>query len=165
MPSKSGARILGIDPGFDRLGVAIVEGTGQKQNLLHSECVVTSPKQSHEERLLKIGARLREVLEEWEPEALAIEKLFFNKNVSTAIKVAEARGVIIYLAAEAGLEVYEYFPQDVKIAVAGYGHADKTAVEAMTKRLVKRPADAKKLDDEMDAIALCITHLATMKPV
>lgn len=159
------SRVIGIDPGFDRIGVAILEGTASAQTLLHSECIVTDKKASHEARLEMLGARVAEVIEEWEPSAVAIEKLFFNQNTSTALKVAEARGVILYEVARASVSVYEYSPQDVKIAVAGYGKADKTAVEDMVRRLVTIPETEKKLDDEIDAIALCITHLATRKSV
>jgi crossover junction endodeoxyribonuclease RuvC len=158
-------RILGIDPGFDRIGIAVLEGTGTKQTLLHSECIETKKKDSHEKRLRALGERLVEVIKEWEPRALAIEKLFFNQNASTALKVAEARGVVLYEVARAGLMVYEYSPQDVKIAVAGYGKADKKAVGMMARKLVRVPEGKKRLDDELDAIALCITHLATAKPV
>lgn len=158
-------RVLGVDPGFDRIGVAVLEGTGQKQTLLHSECIETNKKDSHAQRLLQLGKRLAEVIDEWRPGALAVEKLFFNQNASSALKVAEARGVILYEAALKNVPVYEYSPQDVKIAVAGYGKADKTAVEAMAGKLVRIPAGKKKLDDEIDAIAVGITHLATAKPV
>lgn len=153
-------RVLGVDPGFDRLGVAIVE----KDQVLFSCCVETNRKSAHEKRLLQIGGSLREIIEEWRPNALSIEKLLFNQNVTSALKVAEARGIILYEASLGGLKVYEYSPQDVKIAVTGYGKADKKQVEMMTRKLVKIDG-AKKLDDEIDAIALCITHLATRKPI
>ncbi len=156
-------RVLGIDPGFDRLGLAILHGSGQKQELLHSECVTTSAKEAHETRLLKLGTRVREVIRKWQPESIAIEKLFFNQNTTSALKVAEARGTILFLAAEAGLSVYEYSPQDVKIAVTGYGKADKKSVWVMVSKLVQIKTKAKKLDDELDAIAVGITHLASRK--
>lgn len=155
MPS----RVLGIDPGFDRIGVAILE----KDTLLHSECIVTSKKDAHAERLLQLGTRLEEVIREWKPTELAIETLFFNQNTSTALKVAEARGVIIYEASKASLKIFEYSPQDVKIAVTGYGKADKVAVNDMVRKLIKISSN-NKLDDEIDAIAVGITHLATRKP-
>ncbi len=155
-------KVLAIDPGFDRLGVAVQEGSA----LLHSECIVTRPKDPHEKRLLIIGERLRKIIEEWKPKELAIETLFFNKNITSGMGVAEARGVALYEAARAGLRVYEYSPQAVKIAVTGYGKADKTQVENMLSRLVVMPSGrGKMLDDELDAIALCITHLATRKGI
>lgn len=153
--------ILAIDPGFDRLGVAVLQ-MGKKEEVLFSECITTSPKQKHEERLSKIGLRLREIITEWKPESLAIEKLFFNQNITSALKVAEARGVILYEAKLGGLKIFEYSPQDIKIAVTGYGKASKEQVETMVTKLVilKNEASKKRLDDEIDAIALGLTHLA-----
>ncbi len=165
MPNKV-SRVLSIDPGFDRLGVAILEGESSRPILLHSECVVTGAKDPHEKRLLMIGERLREIVNKWKPQALAIETLFFNKNTSSAIKVAEARGVILYEAARAGLPVFEYSPQAIKIAVTGYGKADKVQMETMVRKLVSvSETGEKRLDDEIDAIAVGITHLATQKAI
>ena len=154
-------RVLGIDPGYDRIGIAVAD----KNGLLFSECLITDRKQEHQERLLAIGLRVRAVIEKWHPQALAIEKLYFNQNTTTALKVSEARGVMLYEAAEKGLEVCEYSPQAIKIAVTSYGKADKAQVETMIHRLIKMPQGEKRLDDEMDAIALCITHLATAKGI
>ena len=153
-------RVLGIDPGFDRVGVAILN----KDKVLFSTCIETDRKSTHDKRLLHIGETLEKVIEKWKPNELAIEKLFFNQNTSTALKVAEARGVIIFQAALAGLEIFEYSPQAVKIAVTGYGKADKAAIESLVRKLVKI-SSTKVLDDEIDAIALCITHLATRKTI
>jgi crossover junction endodeoxyribonuclease RuvC len=158
MPVKKSSVILAIDPGFDRVGVAILD----KENLLYSCCIVTNRKLPHAERLLQIGEAVREIIKKWGPQDLAIEELFFNQNITNALKVSEARGVIIYEAARAGLEVYEYSPQEIKIAVTGYGKADKKQVETMVRKLIKMPDFKKKrLDDELDAIAVGITHLAT----
>lgn len=163
-PKLRGASILAIDPGFDRVGIAVLSGTGDQPQLVHSECLETEPKDSRDLRLLAIGSRIGEIIEKWHPKELAIEKLFFNKNVTSALGVAEARGVIIFQAADKKLPVCEYSPQDVKIAVTGYGKADKTQVETMTKKLMKISESSEKmLDDEMDAIALGICHLATTK--
>ena len=148
--------VLAIDPGFDRIGIAILD----RNKLLYSECLETNRKSSHEQRLLESGKRVRKIIKKWRPEALAIEKLFFNQNITTALKVAEARGVVLYEAARAGVEVYEYSPQAVKIAVTGYGKATKREMEKMIGKLVKLN-ETKKLDDELDAIALGITHIAT----
>ena len=154
--------VLGIDPGFDRIGVAILE----KDEVLFSTCIETDRKLPHSERLLDIGEGVRDVIKKWHPASLAIENLFFNQNTTNALKVSEARGVIMYEAARAGLDVYEYSPQAIKIAVTGYGKADKKQVENMLKRLVEIPKDkARKLDDELDAIALCITHLASRRAI
>ena len=154
------SRVLAVDPGFDRIGVAIVE----KNKLLFSCCIETNRKLPHSERLLEIGEAIRKIIKKWKPKSLAIEELFFNKNITNALKVSEARGVILYEAAQAGLEIYEYSPQAIKIAVTGYGKADKVQVEAMVGKLIKLPkSDKKRLDDELDAVALGICHLATIK--
>jgi crossover junction endodeoxyribonuclease RuvC len=158
-------RVISVDPGFDRLGVAILEQDGGKEKLLFSDCIVTSPKDTRGARLCQIGAGVRKVIKEWSPSALAVETLFFNQNITSAIGVAEARGVVIYEASSAGLPVFEYGPQAIKVAVTGYGKAGKPQVESMIKRLVKLPEGAKKLDDEMDAIAVGITHLASQNGI
>lgn len=161
MPSN---RVIGIDPGFDRCGVAILEKEGGKEKLLFSTCITTSPKDEHSARLKILGEGILKVIKEWEPNSMAIEKLFFNINARTALKVSEARGVILYEASRAGLSVYEYSPQDVKIAVTGYGKADKTQVETMTLKILSLKK-APKHDDETDAIAMGITHLASHKRI
>jgi len=152
--------VLGIDPGFERFGVAVADSDG----VIYSHCIETDRKLSHEKRLLKIGLELSSIIKKYKPNALALESLFFNQNVSTALKVAEARGVGLYEASRAGLSLYEYSPQAVKIAVTGYGKAHKSQIESMARKLVKIDKE-KMLDDEMDAIALCITHLATQKGI
>ena len=155
-------RILGIDPGFDRIGVAVLEA----EMVLFSNCIETNRKLLHAERLLEIGEGVRKVIKKWKPMTLAIESQFFNQNITNALKVSEARGVIIYEAARAGLQIYEYSPQAIKIAVTGYGKADKTQVENMVEKLVKIPSSkSKKLDDELDAIAVCITCLASQRGI
>lgn len=156
MPS----RVVGIDPGFDRCGVAVVE----KDRLLFSTCIETSAKLPHEERLLALGRELASIIKKWGPKALALEKLFFNLNVRTALKVAEARGVILYEAARASLPIYEYSPQDIKIAVTGYGKAEKRQVESMALRLLGLKK-APRFDDEADAMAVGITHIASRRVI
>ncbi len=160
MPSNT---ILAIDPGFDRVGVAVLTGSREKPLLTHSECITTDPKASHEKRLLVIGRRIQEVIEQYNPGVLAIETLFFNKNISSAIGVAEARGVVLFQAAKSNLEVAEYSPQAVKLAVTGFGQADKRQMEVMVGKLISLPEDKRRLDDELDAVAVGITHLATRK--
>lgn len=155
-------KVLGIDPGFDRVGIAILE----KDVVLFSKCIETNRKDPHEKRLLEIGESIRGAIKKWKPDCLAIEQLFFNQNTTNALKVSEARGVIIYEASCAKLDVYEYSPQAIKIAVTGYGKADKTQVKNMLQKLVKIPfSKARKLDDELDAIAVGITHLASKKKI
>ena len=158
-------RILAIDPGFERLGIAILEKESGKEKLLYSECLRTSSKLSHSARLLIIGERIKEVIKKWKPKHLAIETLFFNNNITSALGVAESRGVVIYEATQAGLEVCEYSPQAIKIAITGFGAADKKQMESMIRRLVNLEKTRKMLDDELDAIALGITHLASKKDI
>lgn len=161
---KSNERVIGIDPGFDRCGVAVLEKENGKEKLLFSTCILTDKKDSHERRLLTLGEELRRIIKKWKPKTLAIEKLFFNINARTALKVAEARGVILYEAASADLTVCEYSPQDIKIAVTGYGKAPKDQVEAMSVTILGLKT-APKLDDEADAIAVGITCLASHRGV
>lgn len=154
--------ILAVDPGFDRAGIAVLN----KEKLLYSHCIETNRKLPHYERLHKIGGIVRKVIKKWKPQSLAIESLFFNQNTTNALKVSEARGVIIYEATRVGLEICEYSPQAIKIAVTGYGRADKIQMAMMVKKLIDLPKkSSKRLDDEVDAIALGITHLATKKSI
>jgi len=155
-------RVLAIDPGYDRLGVAIMEHGGSKEKLIHSDCLQTNKKETVGERLFQLGEKFSALIEEYHPEAVAIEKLFFNKNQKTALSVAEARGMLLYLALKNKCQVIEFSPQEIKVAVTGYGKSDKVAVTDMVKRLVPEAPD-KALDDEYDAIAVGITTLAHHK--
>lgn len=152
-------RILGIDPGVERVGIAVIEKSGAKEQYVFSECFKTSAKLSHAERLALIGKEVAKVIADHNPKALAIEKLFFEKNTTTAMAVAEARGVMLYEAAQKGLRIFEYTPMEIKVAVTGYGKSDKTAIMAMVPRLMQLPT-RKMIDDEVDAIACAITCFA-----
>lgn len=155
-------RILAIDPGYDRLGIAVLEGTASRPILLWSDCVIPD-KSARENRLARVSSAVTSVITEYSPDALAIETLFFNKNIKTALGVAEARGAVLAAAGLAHIPVVEYSPQQVKSAVTGYGGADKTAVARMIPHLLTLPKK-KRLDDELDAIAIGITALATGLP-
>lgn len=152
-------RVIGIDPGYDRMGVAVIERVGQSDTLIYSACITTDKKHTFPERLATIGNELRKLLDEHKPDVLGIETLFFNKNVKTAIDVAQARGTVMYLAQSHGCKVVELSPQQVKVAVTGHGGSDKTAVQAMVNRLISG-VPKKAHDDEYDAIAVGITALA-----
>jgi crossover junction endodeoxyribonuclease RuvC len=152
-------KVIAVDPGYDRIGVAVLEGTHQSANLIFSTCITTNRKESFPERLLVLGQAFKNLLEQHSPQAIALETLFFNKNVSTALDVAQARGTIVFLATTFGCQVYEFSPQAVKVAITGYGNSDKTAVTMMIKRLVVNPPE-NALDDEYDAIAVGVTCLA-----
>ncbi len=152
-------RVLAIDPGYDRCGIAIVELQNQKETLIYSACIETNRKDELADRITTIGNEVAKVIVTYSPVCLGIETLYFNKNITTGIGVAEVRGVIVFLARQAGLTIYEFGPQEVKVAVTGYGNSDKSAVYTMINRLVHGvPKKAK--DDEYDAIAVGITCLA-----
>jgi crossover junction endodeoxyribonuclease RuvC len=153
-------RILAFDPGYERLGVAVLERQRGKETLLYSGCVRTSQKIPFPERLHELGQAVEALLQEWAPAAVALEQVFFEKNAKTAMQIAEVRGVLTYLAAKHGVEVLQYAPAAVKVAITGYGKSDKAAVAFMVSKLVRLPTRAR-LDDEVDAIAVGLTCLAS----
>lgn len=155
-------KILSVDPGYERLGVAIIKkNPGEKEKLIYSECFKTSAKIPFEERLLLIGKEIKRVIKEFEPEVLAIETLYMTTNQKTAMHVAEVKGVVIYEAMCAKMKLYEYTPLQIKIAVTGYGRGDKKQVISMIERLVT--IDKKiAYDDEYDAIAVGLTYFASV---
>lgn len=155
-------RILAIDPGFDRMGIAVLEGDPSRPTYIWSDCV-TPPKGVPAERLGRIQDAVEAAIETYVPGALAIESLFFSVNKKSALGVAEARGAVLAAAGRASLPVREYSPQQVKLAVTGYGAADKKAVTQMVPRLITLPSGPR-LDDELDAIALGIAALADRYP-
>lgn len=163
-------KIISIDPGYERLGLAIIEKVassatrrgGRKETLIFSECFKTSSKLPHSERLTLIGNRIKEIIKKYKPEAMATEKLFFSGNQKTAMLVAEARGVILYSGTSLGLEVFEYTPNEVKIAITGYGRSEKRQIIDMVKKLID-VKKSKESDDEFDAIAIGLTHFAIQR--
>ncbi len=154
-------RVLAVDPGFDRLGLAVLEGNPSKPIVVWSDCVIP-PKGEVEERLVAVFEAVQKALKKHRPDALALEGLFFSKNVKTALGVAEARGAVLTAAGLAKIPVIECSPQQVKLAVTGYGAADKKAVERMVPKLVAL-TKKKRLDDEIDAIALGICALPQVR--
>ncbi len=152
---------LGIDPGIATTGYGLVrlldDGTMQPVTF---GVLVTPPDLPLNRRLMLLHEDLQQLFATHHPETCAVEKLFFQKNVSTAIAVGEARGVVLLAIAEAGLEVAEYTPNEVKQAVAGYGSAEKRQVQEMVRTLLGLPAIPKP-DDAADALAIAITHLNT----
>ena len=153
-------RIISIDPGYERLGIAILEREKKnKETLIFSECFKTSSKLPHHERLTLIGNRIKEVIKKYKPEALATEKLFFAKNQKTALLVSEARGVILYTGSSLGLDIFEYTPNDIKIAITGYGRSEKQQMMSMIRKLITIESGTSS-DDEFDAIAIGLTHFA-----
>jgi crossover junction endodeoxyribonuclease RuvC len=152
-------RVLAFDPGYDRLGVCVMEKRSGKEFLIHSTCVTTDKKSPLPDRLMVLGRAIDALLIEYKPDIVALETLFFNKNQKTVIGVAEVRGIILYLARHHGTQILELSPQQIKVAVTGYGKSDKIAVISMVKRLLQN-APEKALDDEYDAIAVGMTTLA-----
>lgn len=156
-------KILSIDPGYDRCGVAVIEGERSRPTLIFSTCLRTSAKDSFHIRLAQIGKELENIIETYSPDACAIEKLYFNTNQKTAMQVAEVRGMLLYIALSHQLPVAEYTPLQVKQAVVGHGHAEKKQIMAMLPKLIAidaEKAQQKILDDEYDAIAIGVTALA-----
>jgi crossover junction endodeoxyribonuclease RuvC len=152
--------ILGIDPGFARVGWAIMDAQSSKYDLQNCGCVETSKDTPSDERLVDVYKQICKLIKKYKPEALAIEELFFTNNAKTAFKVGEARGVIILSGAIQNIPVFSYTPLQVKIAVTGYGNADKPQVGRMLKAILKL-REMPKLDDTVDAIAVALTHAFT----
>ncbi|MDQ0339515.1 crossover junction endodeoxyribonuclease RuvC [Caldalkalibacillus uzonensis] len=149
--------ILGIDPGIAIVGFAVVQKDGRRLKPLQYGTLTTKPDLTTPARLRQIYRGMTTLLSEYKPDVLAIEKLFFNRNVTTAFTVGQARGVMLLAAEEAGVPVVEYTPLQVKQAVVGYGVAEKRQVQEMVKMLLglsERP----KPDDAADALAVAICH-------
>lgn len=150
-------RILGIDPGFALMGYGVVDRNGSKFIPVEYGSLVTTKDLSMADRLKVLYDGLSDVIRRTEPEECAIEELFFNRNITTAIFVAQARGVAILACANAGIPVSEYTPMQIKQALAGYGKADKKQMQQMTKMILGLK-EVPKPDDTADALALAICH-------
>ena len=152
-------RILSIDPGYERLGIAILEKNKGKEVLMFSECFKTSKELPFEDRLLLIGERVDEIIKHFSPVALSIENLFMSNNQKTAMRVAEVRGLIIYLSKKYGLLIKELTPLQIKLAVTGDGKSTKDQMMKMVNLLVPG-INKKSQDDEFDAIAIGLAFYA-----
>ncbi|MEX1336322.1 MAG: crossover junction endodeoxyribonuclease RuvC [Candidatus Limnocylindrales bacterium] len=154
--------VLGIDPGTARLGYGLVERQGSTLTMLDYGCLETINDRPLEQRLLLIHEGIDELIRSHRPEAMGVERLFFNKNVQTAMAVGQARGVVLLTAAQHGLPVLEYGPHEVKLAVTGYGKAPKDQVQRMVQ-LVLSMSQVPKPDDAADAlaVAVCAAHAIT----
>lgn len=150
-------RILGIDPGLATVGFSVVDVEKSKMHLVTCGVISTPAHTSLSSRLDRIFADMNELISTFNPDAVSIEELFFNTNITTGIAVSHARGVILLAAYQAGVAIYEYTPLQVKQAVVGYGRAEKSQVIDMVKRILNLPA-APKPDDAADAVALAICH-------
>ncbi|HKZ35287.1 MAG TPA: crossover junction endodeoxyribonuclease RuvC [Patescibacteria group bacterium] len=151
-------RILGIDPGYARLGWGLIDGE------TYIACGVIETKKSlpEEKRLGLLFDQLKQLIGQYKPEVVAVEKLFFFKNQITVIPVAQSRGLALLAAAQADLPVFSYTPPQIKMAVSGYGRADKSQVQSMVKAILKLKA-LPQPDDAADALAVALTHSFSRK--
>ncbi|MBT4936855.1 crossover junction endodeoxyribonuclease RuvC [Candidatus Peregrinibacteria bacterium] len=149
-------KILGIDPGYGIVGFGLIELAETDWEALDFGVITTDKGLDLPDRLVQIYEDICELIKEFKPNVIAIEELFFVQNVTTGIQVAEARGVILLAAAQAGLSIYEYGPSEVKAAITGYGKADKSQVQTMVQTILelkKKPQP----DDAADALAVALT--------
>lgn len=149
-------RILGVDCGSERTGYGVIESDGRRHRMLAAGVIRTSPKSALNARLLEIARGLRDVIGEFAPEAAAVEEVFHSHNPKTALKLAHVRGVALLAIAEAGIELGEYSPLEVKTSVVGYGRAEKQQVQLMVKNLLG--LSEPQSEDASDAIAVAICH-------
>jgi crossover junction endodeoxyribonuclease RuvC len=148
---------LGIDPGYDRIGWSIGHGLGSKPKIIDFGCIQTSKTESLFDRYQFIEKHLQKIIEQYNPHDLAIETLFFSKNKKTALQVSEARGVILSCCTRNNLNIFEYYPNQIKLTVTGNGQANKTAIEKMVRLQLDIP-QKKIVDDAIDAIGIVLTH-------
>ena len=155
-------RILGIDPGIGRTGFGIIDTSGQKLTAVSYGCIETAAKTEMGRRLTDLYDQITGLIEEHKPEAVGIEDLFFNTNAKTALIVGQARGVIMLAVSKSKVPLAVYTPLQVKMAVTGYGRAEKGQVAQMVKNLLKLES-IPKLDDTTDALAIAVTHAFSYK--
>jgi len=155
-------RIIGIDPGYGRVGIGIIEGSRDTWKTLHYECIETSPKLSFIERLSEIESRLSAIVMQFSPTYAAVEQLYFSKNTTTALKVSEARGAICLLLHQQGLPITEINPNEVKQYITGYGNANKSQVQTMVAMSLGLKNN-KIQDDAADALAVALSCGLSMR--
>ncbi len=155
-------RILGIDPGTGILGFGVIEADKGKTQLVDAGVIRTPVKEDDAVRLQTIFEELTDIIAQTKPSEMSVEKLFFAQNVTTAMTVAQARGVVLLAGKQAGLEIFEYTPLQIKQALTGYGRADKKQIQEMV-RIVLGLKEVPKPDDCADALAAAITHSMTMR--
>lgn len=149
--------ILGIDPGYATVGIGVVEYASSRFRVLDYGAITTQASMPFDERLVKIYDETQQVIAQHRPDAVSVEKLFFNTNQKTAIDVSQARGVLVLAVRKAGLPLFEYTPLQVKQSVVGYGRAEKQQVQEMT-RILLGLGKIPKPDDAADALALAVCH-------
>ncbi len=158
MPSPQTDRILGVDPGSLATGIGIVEVQGSRLKSLHCNTIKTNSKQPFAGRLKTIHEGIHAAIEQFAPTALALEDIFFATNAKSTIKLGQVRGVVMLAAAQAGMEIHEYSPLEVKQTVVGHGRADKKQVQSMVVHLLGLKLKPDSLDAS-DALAVAICHL------
>jgi crossover junction endodeoxyribonuclease RuvC len=150
-------RVLGIDCGSERTGYGVIESDGLHHSIVAAGVIRTNTKWGFERRLLVIASGLRQLIAEHAPEAAAVEGIFFSANVKTALKLAHVRGVALLAIAEAGIDLGEYSPLEVKTSVVGYGRAEKSQVQMMIRSILRLTAPIES-EDACDALAVAICH-------
>ena len=150
-------RILGIDPGLATIGWGVIDTTGVKHKAIAYGAIITPAGTPTEKRLAQIFAELEAIIKKYQPEVMAVEELFFNTNITTGIRVAEARGVIITQAHSLGVKIAEYTPLQVKQSIVGYGRAEKSQVITMVQTFLNIKEKIRP-DDAADALAIAICH-------
>jgi len=150
-------RILGIDPGLATMGYGVIDTDRAHHKLIQYGALITQPKQPSAHRLRSIYLGVKQLMDIYQPDEVACEELFFSKNVTTGMAVSAARGAAIVAVIQTLDELYEYTPMQVKLAVTGYGKADKAQVQTMIKLLLNL-SEIPKPDDAADAVAVAITH-------
>ena len=155
-------KILGIDPGTGIVGFGVIEKKSSSLNMLDAGVIRTSSKRNDSQRLKTIYDELTGIIEENKPDIIAVEKLFFAQNVTTAMSVSQARGVILLCGENSGLEVFEYTPLQIKQSITGYGRAEKKQIQEMVKNILRMDS-VPTPDDCADALACAITHAMTSR--
>ena len=145
--------IFGIDPGYGRLGWGLIDG----EKSVAYGCLETDKNLTEARRLNELFDGLTKILKKYKPEAVSVESLFFFQNITTAMKVSQARGIVLLACEKLGISTYSYAPLQIKMAVTGYGRADKNQVQQMTKTILKLDAIPQP-DDAADALAIALTH-------
>jgi crossover junction endodeoxyribonuclease RuvC len=153
-------RILGIDPGTGILGFGVIDVSGRKTQLVDAGVIRTPVKEDDAVRLLTIYEELTDIIANTKPSIMSVEKLFFARNVTTAMTVAQARGVVLLCGQQAGLQLFEYTPMQIKQSVTGYGKADKKQMQEMVRVLLQLK-EIPRPDDAADALAAALTHAST----
>lgn len=158
-------RILGLDPGLARTGYGIIEIIQSGPTLVKYGCIVTQSNEDHANRLQIIYREIRKIIHKFKPDVVVLEELFFAKNVKTALKVGEARGIATLAATSKGLKIKEFTPLQVKLSIVGRGRASKPQVQYMVKQLLSDLKEIPKPDDAADALAVALCYFHSLSRV